>query len=306
MRATKLVLMVTLMMVAAPVLAATDAENASTAPPVGPTAPASGSIWDAPRAILFDNGPLVNSPGTGVGGADESVLQSTSLGMNTLGFGFQVSAGNQIADDFTIPPGETWQIDTITTFGYQSGAGTPSTITGVYMQIYDGQPGAGGTVVWGDLTTNRLSTTSWTNIYRVTETTTGGNTDRAIMANVATVNTTLTAGTYWIEWTTDGSSSFSGPWAPPVTINGQTSTGNAVQYTTSGGVWAPALDSGTSTQQGFPFIIDGTVLGGGGGGGGGGGVGAAGEPIPTLSKTGVVVLMLALIGIAAILIRRRM
>ncbi|MEZ4642505.1 MAG: hypothetical protein R3E31_07155 [Chloroflexota bacterium] len=35
--------------------------------------------------ILYDNGTLVNSPGTGAGGADESVLQSTSLTMNTLG-----------------------------------------------------------------------------------------------------------------------------------------------------------------------------------------------------------------------------
>ncbi|MFQ5585069.1 MAG: M4 family metallopeptidase, partial [Calditrichia bacterium] len=34
--------------------------------------------------LLYNNGPLINSPGTGVGGADESVLQTTSLGMITL------------------------------------------------------------------------------------------------------------------------------------------------------------------------------------------------------------------------------
>jgi hypothetical protein len=44
---------------------------------------------------------------------------------------------------------------------------------------------------------------------------------------------------------------------------GETTTGNALQYTTSSGAWGPALDSGTVTQQGMPFIIEGT--GGGGG-----------------------------------------
>ncbi len=53
--------------------------------------------------VIYDNGPLVNSLGTGVGGADESVLQSSSLSASTLGFGFQVSDANRIADDFTVP-----------------------------------------------------------------------------------------------------------------------------------------------------------------------------------------------------------
>jgi hypothetical protein len=46
----------------------------------------------------------------------------------------------------------------------------------------------------------------------------------------------------------------SGPWAPPITIPGVFNTGNALQYTTSGGTWAPVLDV---EQQGFPFIIEG-------------------------------------------------
>ena len=40
--------------------------------------------------------------------------------------------------------------------------------------------------------------------------------------------------------------------------------------------------------------------------GGGGGTGATAEPIPTLSTTGIAVLILALIGISVVLIRRRM
>ena len=52
--------------------------------------------------MLFDNGPLVNSPGTGVGGTDESVLQNITLGMTNFGFAHQRSSGNRVADDFTV------------------------------------------------------------------------------------------------------------------------------------------------------------------------------------------------------------
>ncbi len=59
-------------------------------------------------------------------------------------------------------------------------------------------------MIWGDLTTNRLASTAWSNIYRVTDTTLT-TTNRPIMADIATIGTTLAAGTYWLDWTTDGS-----------------------------------------------------------------------------------------------------
>ena len=69
-------------------------------------------------------------PGCGAGGADESALQ-TGLGMNTLGFGHQVSAGNRIADDFDVIDSGGWDVQMITFFAYQTGSGPPSTITAV-------------------------------------------------------------------------------------------------------------------------------------------------------------------------------
>jgi len=118
--------------------------------------------------------------------------------------------------------------------------------------------------------------------------------------------TSLTAGTYWVEATFDGSASFSGPWGPPITIVGTTNTGNGLQN--QAGAWGPLVDTGTTGLenflQGMPFIVEGTSQGSGGGGGGG--TGAAAEPIPTLSNSGIVILVLAFIGIAAVLIRRRM
>jgi hypothetical protein len=207
-----------------------------------------------PEVVLYDNGPLVTNPGGGAGGADLSALQ-VSLGMNTLGAGHQFSLGYSMADDFTVTDAAGWQIDDITFFAYQTNSTTTSTITGVYVAIWDGDPSAGGTVVFGDQTTNRLVTTGWSNIYRASDTT-PTSTVRPIMENVATVNTVLAQGTYWVQWSSDGSLS-SGPWAPPISILGQTTTGNALQYTTS---WAPFLDSGTSTPQGLPFIINGSVV----------------------------------------------
>jgi len=110
-------------------------------------------------------------------------------------------------------------------------------------------------VVWGDQTTNRLLTTGWTNIYRASDTAPTGTT-RPIMENVAAISTTLPQGTYWLQWSTDGSLS-SGPWAPPISILGQTTTGNALQYTSA---WGALTDSGTLTPQGMPFIINGSVV----------------------------------------------
>lgn len=135
--------------------------------------PWQGDVWRAPTVVLFENGPLVNSPGTGAGGADESQVLNLTLGMSIYGFGHQVLNGNVIADDFTIPDGEMWDITTITTFAYQTGGGPgASTITAVLMQIWDGVPGVSN-VVWGDLATNQLANSSFSNVYRVPRTRAG-------------------------------------------------------------------------------------------------------------------------------------
>lgn len=206
--------------------------------------------------VLYNNGTLANSPGTGAGGLDESILQNTSLGLNLLGFGHQLVAGNRIADNFTIS-GNDWTIDTITFYAYQTGA-TASTMTAVNLQIWDGVPGdPGSAVIFGDETTNIMSSTVNSNILRVTEATTGTATNRQIAASTVDVNIVLSAGTYWLDWQTDGTEA-SGPWAPPITITGQAATGDGLQ--SIAGVWAPALDSGTNDQQGFPFVINGTSI----------------------------------------------
>jgi hypothetical protein len=206
--------------------------------------------------ILFENGTLVNSPGTGAGGADESVLQNITLGMSNLGFGHQVAVGNRIADDFVVTGGP-WDIKQIHFYAYQTASPlSPSPMTELYLQIWDGPPNdPASSVVWGDLTTNRLVSSSWSGIYRISESEGSGNIQRPIMLNVARINTTLFNGTYWLDWTVAGSDSFTGPWAPPITITGNSTTGNGLQFLESQGNWQTVLDLGTITPQGFPFVI---------------------------------------------------
>ena len=211
-------------------------------------------------AILYDNGPLINGLGTGVGGADESILQSISLGMSTIAFGHEVSSDNRVSDDFTISDANGWDVTTITFYAYQTDSSTTSTITHVIVRIWDGPPAQpGSTVVFGDTTTNLLTNTLWSGIYRVTETTTGTATSRPIMANIVNVNMHLDQGTYWLDWQTGGTLP-SGPWAPPITINGQPSTGDGLQSLDAGVTYNAALDDGSGTPpQGFPFIVEGAV-----------------------------------------------
>jgi hypothetical protein len=207
-------------------------------------------VWDGPQAVLFDNGPFVNSVGTGVGGADESIAAADE---ENNGFGCQYEYGYMLTDDFDVPAGETWDISKITLFLYQNESGTTSSITAVYITIYDDHPEYGD-VVYGDMYVNVLTTTSWTNCYRVLWAVQGTSDERPIMANeLEFTDLSLGPGTYYLVWWAEGSMT-SGPWNNPVCITGQPATGDAWQFTD---VWAEVLMGGTDEPLGMPFIIEG-------------------------------------------------
>lgn len=211
----------------------------------------------AQAQILFDNGPYFNSTGTGAGGANESVLYTTTFAMGTIGFGHQQASFNRVADDF-VAQGCSIRIDSIAFFGYQTGSTTTSTFTGVTLRIWNGEPDQpGSSVIFGDTTTNRMIRTAWSGAYRITETTVGAS-NRPIMRNVVNVGITTFGGTYWLDWASSGSLA-SGPWAPARTPVGVAITGNGKQRI--GNTWNNAVDGGTGNPpQGFPFIIYGAVI----------------------------------------------
>ncbi len=223
----------------------------------GPAAPP--AVFNS-MAVLYDNGSLVTHSGGGAGGANASALQ-TSLDLGIYGFGHAISTGVRIADNFTVPAGG-WNISTITFYAYQTGSSTATTIDNINLRIWNGPPGqAGSSVVFGDTGTNRLAGSSFSNIYRVLDTDLTDN-QRPIMASLVTVNTTLPAGAYWLDWQTGGTLS-SGPWAPPVSILGQTGKpgANALQYDPTTSAWGPVLDGWyDSYPQDFPFVIEGSSM----------------------------------------------
>jgi hypothetical protein len=290
----KIAWMSLLALLVVPALGAQSHENVGA--PEGPAVPAGppGPIWEAPSAVLWDNGPLVTHPGGGSGGANASALQ-TALGLNTFGFGHALTSGFRVADDFTVTDPTGWQVTTVTFFAYQTGSTTTSTLDHMNLRIWNGSPGApGSAIVFGDTTTNRLASSAFTNAYRVTDTALTGNT-RPIMTVVATVNTTLPAGTYWLDWQVGGTLA-SGPWAPPVSILGQTAPAgaNGRQYDPVAATWNPALDTGTAqVQQAFPFVVEGDPV-----------PAPSVLEIPTLGMAGLAALAL-LLGAASLLFLRR-
>ena len=218
---------------------------------------ASNTVSESPGTELWDNGPVITHPGSGFGGADVSATQ-TNLGLSFNGFNHQMSGSYRVADDFLVTSPQGWHIEGITFFAYQTGASiSPSTITGVYYQVWDGPPNdPDSNIIWGDLTTNRLTSSTWSNIYRTVDTDLAAIT-RPIMTTTASAGLVLGPGTYWLDWASNGSLS-SGPWVPPISILGQTTTGNALHYYSS--AWTTATDTGTGTQQGMPFIINGSFI----------------------------------------------
>lgn len=206
--------------------------------------------------VLIDNGPLINSPGVGAGGANVSNLHT---GITTFGFGHSTATGFRVAEDFTIPAGTTWFVDSIIFFAYQTGSTTTSTMNHVNWSVWDNSPAAGGQIIAGDTTANDLDGSYWSGIYRTTDVDLT-NTQRPIMTNrIATVGLSLGAGAYWIAWQTGGTLA-SGPWAPPITITGVTNTGNALQFNPTNGTWADLVDGTLLEPQGLPFLMYGTAV----------------------------------------------
>ena len=232
---------------------------------------------------LYDNGGLASGAVSKSGVAAPTGYQWSELQNDTgnttesntiLGTSCSVTATLfRCADDFTVPAGQTWTIDQVVTFAYQTGfAGTTSPITAATLQIWSGRPGdAGSTVIFGDTTTNRLASSTDSLIYRIgnsiippppVPTTTTG---RRIWQNNINVSPAqvLGAGTYWVDFQTQIGAT-TAHFAPLVTIPGDRATPemNARQFTGAG--WVDVLDTGNPASApdvpiDFPFKLVGSI-----------------------------------------------
>lgn len=202
---------------------------------------------------LFSQRALVTNPGAGFGGADVSALQAP---LTTIGFNAN-STSFRLADNFTVTGGD-WTVTGFRFFAYQTTSTTTSTFTQAFWRLWSGRPGDGGSaIVAGDLTTNRITSSAFTGIYRTQSSTPAEllSASRPIMSIDAAANLVLTPGEYWLEWALGGTLG-SGPFVPPITINNTLVTGDARQFSVATNTWADAESVGN--RQGLPFEVLGT------------------------------------------------
>ncbi|MBX3365275.1 MAG: hypothetical protein KF866_10980 [Phycisphaeraceae bacterium] len=206
--------------------------------------------------VLWNNGPFVTHPGLHTSGADISRLQNVSLGDTTLGFSGHLPTF-RIADDFTVPTGQTWTVQGVHVFSYRTGNTTG--LTGGNVRIWQGDPGAGGTIVYDGSAVNTLVSSTFANAYRISENAANPNGDvaRPIFDSLLSIpNVVLGPGQYWVDWQLDPAP-LTTVFLPPVTISGQgnTAAGGAARQSNAGNWSAQLVDSGNGNPKDMPFIL---------------------------------------------------
>jgi hypothetical protein len=252
----------------------------ATAPQAASAQTKSGGT-DAPTAIIYDNGPITTGATSRSGAAAPAGMQwseaswdfgTTTISNTLAGVGCQVigvATNNRCADDFNVPVGQTWTINQVVYYVYQGGA-VANPVIGANLRIFNGIPGGGGVVVFGDTTTNRLASSVDSGIFRIFNSGPPNNTAVGTTRRLwqVTVNVSpaavLTAGNYWVDFQTDAGAG--GNFTPPATITGTRGVPgwNARQSINGGVAWLESFDDGTPVTgpdivQDFPFKLDGTV-----------------------------------------------
>jgi CSLREA domain-containing protein len=240
-----------------------------------------------PALPIFDNGGLATGATTNSGvaapvGTQWSEVQNetgvTTFSNTLAGVSGSVTATVfRIADDFTVPPGETWTVDAVVFYAYQTGfAGAVSPINAYTLRIWDGVPDApGSSVLCGDTTTDQLVASDDSGLWRVFNTQvpapgTVPATNRRIWASTLDIPGSCAApgafpeGTYWLDWNSRIGTT-TAHFAPTVTVPGARNRpgDNARQF--NGTAWVDVLDVGNpdliapDVTQDFPFQLYGSI-----------------------------------------------
>ncbi len=228
-------------------------------------------------AGIYNNGPIITGRTTVSGvaapaGFRWSETQSVGSESNS-GLGFSDAKNSfarfRLADDFTVPTGQTWRIDSLVTYSFQTGdLGYATPYTSANVRLWRGAPdSAGSTIVFGDTLTNRLTTSYNSRIYRIGNTTvpTPSTPDfsRVMYQNTLSAGVTLVPGRYFVDWqvvTDQNNNHFS----PTVTVPNR--RGNAAwnsKQRATNGVWSAIVDAGNpstapDSAQDLPFVLFGS------------------------------------------------
>lgn len=182
--------------------------------------------------VLRDNGPFVTHPEAHVSGEDVSIAQDVTYpGYTALG----ITAGPlyRLTDDFIIPNGEIWTIDSVILYAYQTGTGDAD-FSDARVIIWEGFPDNTNSIKVFDGSLANALTSTTPAAYRIAQsaeaTAPFTNTERRIKAlDIAIPPFDLDGGQYWVDWRLTGSVADAQVFTPPASILGQ-------PYTTVNGV----------------------------------------------------------------------
>lgn len=230
--------------------------------------------------VLWNNGPLATGTTIGASTAPAGTQYSEAAGTTacsspTAGYSGGVVGATlfRLADNFVVPPGETWTVQSLETYAYQTGSTTTtSPISGVNVVIWSGEPyEPTSTIVAGDEFTNLMTSSTFASIYRAFNNTPG--TTRPVFKNIATFSTpvVLQSGTYWVDWQTTVTNGLA-HFAPPVTTKAYRGTAgrDGLQRVPAGAgdSWTHIDEVGSTVGcgEGFvgvdhPFILRGSTQG---------------------------------------------
>ncbi len=221
---------------------------------------------NASIAQLNAVGVASNAVAAPAGGSWSEVQTNGTLTNGTAGFGTATTF--RLADDFTFT-GNPWDVTGFSVFGYQTGS-TGNPFSGGTLNLWNGDPSLTTssiitTGVWTGATDSINTSAGNKNVFRIFNGTASANTiTRRVWESSFALTTTLTAGTYWIDYsliTVNGGGAF----GPATTHAGAlgVSGANAKQF--NGTTWAGINDTGSlgtgSTPQEMPFLVKGTVQG---------------------------------------------
>ncbi len=189
-------------------------------------------------------------------------------------YNIALTTNNSLADDFTVPVGSIWNATSFDVYAYQTGStATSLPFDQLRVQIYNGDPAAGGTVIAGNFTTNVLDAANSGDalMYRIFNSSvpapSAPGTTRKIWKLRGNLTVSLPAGTYWIAYQAHPTND-AGAFFPSVTIPGTRGLvgWNAKQSTVAVPTYTGIFDAGNpataaDVNQDLPFDINGTVLG---------------------------------------------
>jgi hypothetical protein len=231
---------------------------------------------------LFTNGPLVTNPTGGTGGIlGQPISQAEpypTIPAGSLGFGSTISSNTAAADDFVIPAGKTWDLDSVTLYCFQTGQ-TTAVVTQVNINLWTAPPFSANSpppipdpLPVPVLATALAVTPTSSQFVCHRESATSTSTTRYVYAYTVSLNGlpnggVLGPGTYWLQFSFQGSGT-GNVFVPLVTPRTSTFNTNARLYNSVTGTgsersWFEGREgfvsgSNDGRPYGLPFILHGT------------------------------------------------